>query len=52
MIDSAVYLRKSKLEEGMETADILALHQKALLDHAARKGLHIIETLLRGSRQR
>lgn len=43
-MDAAQYLRKSRLEEGMETEEVLAKHRKALADFAARNGIHIIET--------
>lgn len=43
-MDCALYLRKSRVEEGMETEEILSRHQKTLLDHAKRQGLHILET--------
>ncbi len=41
--DAAVYLRKSRMEEGMVTDEVLAKHKKALYDYAAAHGLHIIE---------
>lgn len=43
-MDAAQYLRKSRMEEGMETEEVLAKHRKALADFAARSGVHIIET--------
>lgn len=43
-MDAAQYLRKSRMEEGMETDEVLARHRKALADFAARQGIHIIET--------
>lgn len=43
-MDAAQYLRKSRLEEGMETEEVLARHRKALADFAARSGIRIIET--------
>ena len=41
--DAAAYLRKSRMEEGMATDEVLAKHKKALYDYAAAHGLHIIE---------
>lgn len=43
-MDAAQYLRKSRMEEGMETEEILAKHRKALADFSARNNIHIIET--------
>ena len=43
-MDAAQYLRKSRMEEGMETEEVLARHRKALSDFAARNGIRIIET--------
>ena len=43
-MDAAQYLRKSRLEEGMETEEVLARHRKALADFAAKNGIRIIET--------
>lgn len=43
-MDAAQYLRKSRMEEGMETDEVLAKHRKALADFAARNDIHIIET--------
>ena len=43
-MDAAQYLRKSRMEEGMETEEVLAKHRKALADFAARNNIHIIET--------
>ena len=42
-LDAAVYLRKSRMEEGMATDEVLAKHQKTLHDYAASHGLHILE---------
>ena len=42
--DAAAYLRKSRMEEGMATDEVLAKHQKTLTDYAAAHGIHIIDT--------
>ena len=41
--DAAVYLRKSRMEEGLATDEVLSRHKKALYDYAAQHGLHVIE---------
>lgn len=43
-MDAAQYLRKSRMEEGMDTEEVLAKHRKALADFAAAHDIHIIET--------
>lgn len=43
-LDASVYLRKSRMEEGMDTDEVLAKHQKALLEYAKAHNIHIIET--------
>lgn len=43
-LDAGLYLRKSRMEEGMDTDEVLARHQKTLLDYARDHGIHIIET--------
>lgn len=43
-MDAAEYLRKSRMEEGMETEEVLARHRAALAEYAAAHGVHIIET--------
>lgn len=43
-MDAAQYLRKSRMEEGMETEEVLARHRKALADFAAKNGIRIIAT--------
>ena len=43
-MDAAQYLRKSRMEEGMDTEEVLAKHRKALAEYAAAHGVHIIET--------
>lgn len=42
--EAAAYLRKSRMEEGMETDEVLARHQKTLTDYAKRNQIHIVET--------
>lgn len=41
--EAGLYLRKSRAEEGMDTSEILARHQKTLLDYAATHKIHIVE---------
>ena len=41
-LDAAVYLRKSRMEEGLATDEVLAKHQKTLYDYAAAHGIHIL----------
>lgn len=43
-MDAAEYLRKSRMEEGMDTEEVLARHRAALAEYAAAHGVHIIET--------
>ncbi|MBC5736111.1 recombinase family protein [Lawsonibacter faecis] len=43
-MDAAEYLRKSRMEEGMDTEEVLARHRKALADYASANGINIIET--------
>ena len=43
-MDAAQYLRKSRMEEGMDTEEVLSKHRKALAEYAATHGVHIIET--------
>ena len=43
-MEAALYLRKSRAEEGMETDEVLARHQAALLDFAEKNQIHIVET--------
>lgn len=43
-MDAAEYLRKSRMEEGMDTEEVLAKHRKALAAFAAAHDIHIIET--------
>lgn len=42
-MEAGVYLRKSRMEEGMDTDEVLAHHRKALLDYAAAHSIHIID---------
>ena len=42
-LDASVYLRKSRMEEGLATDEVLAKHQKTLYDYAADHGIHILE---------
>lgn len=43
-MEAGLYLRKSRMEEGLDTDEVLAKHQKALLDYAQRQHIHIVET--------
>lgn len=43
-MEAAQYLRKSRMEEGLDTQEVLSKHRKALADFAAARGIHIIET--------
>jgi site-specific DNA recombinase len=43
-MDAAQYLRKSRMEEGMDTQEVLAKHRKALAEFADSHDIHIIET--------
>lgn len=43
-MDAAQYLRKSRMEEGLETDEVLAKHRKALADYASRNDIRIIAT--------
>lgn len=43
-MDVAQYLRKSRMEDGMDTDEVLSKHREALSAYAAAHGLHIIET--------
>lgn len=43
-MDAAEYLRKSRMEEGMDTVEVLARHRQALREYAASHEIHIIET--------
>lgn len=43
-MDAAEYLRKSRLEEGLDTEEVLAKHRAALAEYAQAHGIHIIET--------
>ena len=37
-MDAAQYLRKSRMEEGMDTEEVLSKHRKALAEYAAAHG--------------
>ncbi len=41
---AGLYLRKSRMEEGLDTEEVLSKHQKALLDYARSRNIHILET--------
>ncbi|MGE4277029.1 MAG: recombinase family protein [Lawsonibacter sp.] len=41
---AGLYLRKSRMEEGLDTEEVLSKHQKALLDYASSHDIHIVET--------
>lgn len=43
-IDAAMYLRKSRAEDGMDTAEILRRHRETLTEYAARNGIRVTET--------
>lgn len=43
-LEAGLYLRKSRMEEGLDTDEVLAKHQKTLLEYAAAHQLHIVET--------
>ena len=43
-MDAAQYLRKSRMEEGLDTEEVLAKHRKALAEYAKANDIHIIET--------
>ena len=43
-MDAAEYLRKSRMEEGMDTEEVLAKHRQALAQYAAKNDIHIIES--------
>lgn len=43
-MEAAEYLRKSRMEEGLDTEEVLSRHRKALAEYAAAHDIHIIET--------
>lgn len=43
-MEAGAYLRKSRMEEGMDTDEVLAKHQKTLFDYARQHKIHIIAT--------
>ncbi len=43
-MNAAVYLRKSRMEEGMDTQEVLSRHRQDLDEYAKTHDIHIIET--------
>lgn len=43
-MNAAVYLRKSRMEEGMDTQEVLSRHRQDLDEYAKTHGIHIIKT--------
>lgn len=43
-MDAAAYLRKSRMEEGMDTEEVLSKHSSALSKYAVEAGIHVVET--------
>lgn len=43
-MEAAEYLRKSRMEEGLDTEEVLSRHRAALAEFAARHDIHIVET--------
>lgn len=43
-MEAAMYLRKSRAEDGMDTAEILRRHRETLTEYAARDGFRVTET--------
>lgn len=43
-MEAAEYLRKSRMEEGMDTEEVLAKHRAALASYASTHGIHVVET--------
>ena len=43
-MDAAEYLRKSRMEEGMDTDEVLSRHRQALAEYARAHDIHVIET--------
>lgn len=43
-MEAAQYLRKSRMEEGMNTEEVLSRHRQALGEYAQRHGIHVVET--------
>lgn len=43
-MEAAEYLRKSRMEEGMNTDEVLAKHRQALAGYAAAHDIHIVES--------
>ncbi len=44
-MNAAMYLRKSRAEDGMDTTEILRRHRETLTEYAAREGIHVMEVL-------
>lgn len=43
-MNAAMYLRKSRAEDGMDATEILRHHMETLTEYAAREGVHVAET--------
>lgn len=43
-LNAAMYLRKSRAEDGMDTDEILRRHRETLTEYAAVNGIHVSET--------
>ena len=43
-VEAGVYLRKSRLEKDLNTEEVLAKHQKDLLEYAEANHIHIVDT--------
>lgn len=46
-MDAAQYLRKSRMEEGLNTEEVLAKHRQALAEYAARNDTHCIDSVMK-----
>ena len=42
-MEAAVYLRKSRADEGLTTEETLSRHQATLTEYAVKRGIHVIE---------
>lgn len=42
-MEAAMYLRKSRADEGLTTEETLSRHQATLLEYAGKHGIHVIE---------
>lgn len=49
--DAAAYIRKSRLEEGMDTQEVLSKHQKALVEYAAATRSTSLRSIRGGQRR-